>query len=888
MLETPSLVDQYCHGVLRGRTWASAPSRPSCRRGRRRRAPRSSTPRPASRYAAGARRCSAWNRTARPPAISPGAANSALLESARLLLRGSGITDLPGRHGLPGDLTAPERAGRGGRGRGPRDRAAGTAGRSRSPTPPGTVESFLANLAEAVHAAGRDRRRPSPASPGCRHGLALAPEPPGPGRCGAPPARWLADRPVGERLTDPVLLRHLLWIAVAPGCRSSCTRLGAGTAGRRPRCSPTSCGPRPGSAPTSCCCTATRTTGSAARRLPARLAARVLAVGRRPGRGRPRRDPGLPLRQDALLQRGAGLPELYVVGRAAVPGRLDRRSASGSRRAPGQRRTRSGSRAGRGGERAPGLPAAGRRLRRVGLRPSRRPRPRPVTGRPRGALAQRQQHPQDRDPHQAGAEHVQADQGLGQVREVLDVADDALAEQDQEQVAGAVAAGPAGRPPRAARTTGRRSAPTTIQAKSACSWATVSQSTAACGATSLESPGVRAGPVTDRAHRDQQRPRRRPAPSPAAAPACRPAAAAAASPSRARCQVTTATVISAVDSRKCAATMYGLRPVSTTMPPSTALPMTTQNCAQPSRVRLAPAGLLGARGDDRPADGRAQHVGQHAVAELDGAVDAHRAGRGQAVAGARGPGRAAQAGAGQPDRAAGDHDDHRHHQGGREPPGGPSGGRGPAGGDEGEGVARERLRRRPGSRSARAHRRRAACARFHEGSPSRSPRLPGAASLPAEEAGPPRPARRTAHTARIAQVAPRHRRRRAGARPAARRTAPRSAAARARPARRPGTCRAARSPRRRPAAAGRPGWPRPASPRPCSVPATSSPSPEKAAVPSSSSSTHRAAGRRAATSRARSAIAVEQHDLEHLDDQHRAASCRPAAPSAAAARRRAA
>jgi hypothetical protein len=41
--------------------------------------------------------------------------------------------------------------------------------------------------------------------------------------------------------------------------------------------------------------------------------------------------------------------------------------------------------------------------------------------------------------------------------------------------------------------------------------------------------------------------------------------------------MTVATAISAVDSRKWAATVYGLRPTRTTMPPSTALPMTTQN-----------------------------------------------------------------------------------------------------------------------------------------------------------------------------------------------------------------------------------------------------------------------------------------------------------------------
>lgn len=50
----------------------------------------------------------------------------------------------------------------------------------------GTVESFLANLAESVHAAAAHAVAFTSVA-GVRHGLALAPEPPGPGRCGARP-----------------------------------------------------------------------------------------------------------------------------------------------------------------------------------------------------------------------------------------------------------------------------------------------------------------------------------------------------------------------------------------------------------------------------------------------------------------------------------------------------------------------------------------------------------------------------------------------------------------------------------------------------------------------------------------------------------------------------
>jgi predicted TIM-barrel fold metal-dependent hydrolase len=50
-----------------------------------------------------------------------------------------------------------------------------------------------------------------------RHGLALAPQPPAPGDVRRAAGEWLSDRRVGGRLTDPVLLRHLLWTAVATG-----------------------------------------------------------------------------------------------------------------------------------------------------------------------------------------------------------------------------------------------------------------------------------------------------------------------------------------------------------------------------------------------------------------------------------------------------------------------------------------------------------------------------------------------------------------------------------------------------------------------------------------------------------------------------------------------
>lgn len=80
----------------------------------------------------------------------------------------------------------------------------------------GTVESFLANLAESVHGAAANAVAFTSVA-GVRHGLALAPEPPGPGEVRGAAGRWLAGRRVGGPLSDPVLLRHLLWIAVASG-----------------------------------------------------------------------------------------------------------------------------------------------------------------------------------------------------------------------------------------------------------------------------------------------------------------------------------------------------------------------------------------------------------------------------------------------------------------------------------------------------------------------------------------------------------------------------------------------------------------------------------------------------------------------------------------------
>lgn len=137
------------------------------------------------------------------------------MEADRRLLRGSGITTYLVDAGLPGDLTGPEELA---------SAAAADAHEivrlellaEQVADTSGTVESFLANLAEAVHGAAAHAVAFTSVA-GVRHGLALAPEPPGPGEVRGAAARWLTGREVGGELSDPVLLRHLLWIAVASG-----------------------------------------------------------------------------------------------------------------------------------------------------------------------------------------------------------------------------------------------------------------------------------------------------------------------------------------------------------------------------------------------------------------------------------------------------------------------------------------------------------------------------------------------------------------------------------------------------------------------------------------------------------------------------------------------
>ncbi|WP_328556185.1 MULTISPECIES: amidohydrolase family protein [unclassified Streptomyces] len=231
MIETPSLVDQYCHGVLRTELGLGTFE---AHLARTEGPPAAGTTFFDTQTGFAVRRwcppllglephCTPAHYLARRRELG-------VLESGRRLLRGSGITTYLVDTGLPGDLTGPGEMATTG---------AATAHEivrlellaEQVADTSGTVESFLANLAESVHGAAATAVAFTSVA-GVRHGLALAPEPPGPGEVRGAAARWLAGRGVGGTLTDPVLLRHLLWIAVASGLPLQ-LHAGFGEPGRR-------------------------------------------------------------------------------------------------------------------------------------------------------------------------------------------------------------------------------------------------------------------------------------------------------------------------------------------------------------------------------------------------------------------------------------------------------------------------------------------------------------------------------------------------------------------------------------------------------------------------------------------------------------------------------
>ncbi|WKU43436.1 amidohydrolase family protein [Streptomyces sp. VNUA116] len=132
-------------------------------------------------------------------------------ETGRRLLRATGITDYVVDTGLADGLTTPEELAAAGGGRAHEIVRLETVA-ERTAQKAGSVREFLDGLQEAVHEAARTAVGFKSVA-AYRHGLGFDPAPPGPGELGAAVDRLLAARDGGRRLTDPVLLRHLLWTA---------------------------------------------------------------------------------------------------------------------------------------------------------------------------------------------------------------------------------------------------------------------------------------------------------------------------------------------------------------------------------------------------------------------------------------------------------------------------------------------------------------------------------------------------------------------------------------------------------------------------------------------------------------------------------------------------
>ena len=324
MIETPSLVDQYCHGVLRTELGLGTFEAQLART--------EGPPAPGTTFFdtqtgfAVRRWC--------PPLLGlephcPPARYLArrrelgVLESGRRLLRGSGITTYLVDTGLPGDLTGPEEMASAG------DAEAHEIVRlellaEQVADTSGTVESFLANLAESVHGAAASAVAFTSVA-GVRHGLALAPEPPGPGEvrgrggplAGRTPGRRRAQRP--RAAAAPAVDRGRL-----RACRSNSTRARRTGPAHRPyrpgpahRLRPRDGGPRhrPRAAAR---LPVPPPRGPPRRCLPARVRRLWAPPSSAPGPGPPPSSPrswsSPPSASSSSPAAPSGLPELHVVG----------------------------------------------------------------------------------------------------------------------------------------------------------------------------------------------------------------------------------------------------------------------------------------------------------------------------------------------------------------------------------------------------------------------------------------------------------------------------------------------------------------------------------------------------------------------------------------------
>ncbi|WP_301126109.1 amidohydrolase family protein [Streptomyces cacaoi] len=216
----PPLVDQHCHGVLRSGP-AGRSGFESCL------TEAHALPRPAAPGASpfDTQLGFALRRWCAPvlglePHCPPEEyllrrAELGTAEVTRRMLRASGISAYLVDTGLPGALLTPgeiaETAGAEAyeivRLERLAERAADTAR---------DVHAFLSGVSDALHAATRTARG-FKSVVAYRCGLDFEPAPPNTSLVRTHAERWLTSRSPGDRLTDPVLVRHLLWSAVRTG-----------------------------------------------------------------------------------------------------------------------------------------------------------------------------------------------------------------------------------------------------------------------------------------------------------------------------------------------------------------------------------------------------------------------------------------------------------------------------------------------------------------------------------------------------------------------------------------------------------------------------------------------------------------------------------------------
>ncbi|WP_372411289.1 amidohydrolase family protein [Streptomyces luteireticuli] len=137
-------------------------------------------------------------------------------ETARRLLGATGITDYLVDTGLAGDLTGPEELARTAGGAAWHEVVRLEPLAERIADGSGDRAEFLGGLSDAVRKAATTAVAFKSVA-AYRYGLDFEPNPPGQAEVRAAADRWLACRTPGGRLTDPVLLRHLLWSAAETG-----------------------------------------------------------------------------------------------------------------------------------------------------------------------------------------------------------------------------------------------------------------------------------------------------------------------------------------------------------------------------------------------------------------------------------------------------------------------------------------------------------------------------------------------------------------------------------------------------------------------------------------------------------------------------------------------